>query len=70
MSTVQVPYDYYLLCHAGNFNLSHVPVYIMGEDELALYSAYMATLGNREDLFPGLAMWTSISTTRPALPSG
>lgn len=51
---VQVPYDYYI-CYVTleNFNLSHVPVYIMGEDELALYSAYMATLGNREDLFPG-----------------
>ena len=50
--TVKVPYDYYI-CYVTleNFNLSHVPVYIMSEDELSLYSAYMSTLGNREDLF-------------------
>ena len=49
---VEVPYDYYI-CYVTleNFNLSHVPVYIMSEDELSLYSAYMSTLGNREDLF-------------------
>lgn len=34
-----------------NFNLSHVPVYIMGEDQLGMYATYMATLGNRPDLF-------------------
>ena len=36
-----------------NFDLSHVPVYIMDEETLSLYAVYMATLGNREDLFPG-----------------
>ena len=36
-----------------NFDLSHVPVYIMDEEMLSLYAVYMATLGNREDLFPG-----------------
>lgn len=25
----------------------------MNEDQLSMYSAYMSTLGNREDLFPG-----------------
>ncbi len=35
-----------------NFNLSHVPVYIMTEEELAHYAAYMGTLGGRTDLFP------------------
>ncbi len=35
-----------------NFNLSHIPVYIMTEEELARYAAYMATLGGRADLFP------------------
>ena len=35
-----------------NFNLSHVPVYIMSEDQLSMYSAYMSVVGNREDLFP------------------
>lgn len=34
-----------------NFNLSHVPVYIMGEDQLGMYATYIATLGNRPDLF-------------------
>ena len=50
---VQVPYTYYI-CNVKleNFNLSHVPVYIMGEETLSLYAAYMSTLGNREDLFP------------------
>ena len=51
---VQVPYTYYI-CNVKleNFDLSHVPVYIMGEETLSLYATYMATLGNREDLFPG-----------------
>lgn len=35
-----------------NFNLSHLPVYLMDEEQLGLYAAYMATLGNRPDLFP------------------
>ena len=46
-------YDYYICTVTlENFNLSHVPVYIMGEDQLSMYSVYMATLGNRPDLFP------------------
>ena len=51
--TVRVPYDYYI-CYVTleNFNLSHVPVYIMSEDQLSMYSAYMSVVGNREDLFP------------------
>ncbi len=35
-----------------NFNLSHVPVYVMTEEELAQYAAYMGSLGGRPDLFP------------------
>lgn len=35
-----------------NFDLSHVPVYVMDEDTLSRYALYMATLGNRPDLFP------------------
>ena len=51
---VGVPYTYYIRnVKLENFNLSHVPVYIMGEDTLSMYATYMATLGNREDLFPG-----------------
>ena len=50
--TVQVPYEY-TICTVTleNFDLSHVPVYVMSEDQLALYASYMATLGNRPDLF-------------------
>ena len=52
--TYQVPYDYYLCTVTlENFNLSHVPVYIMSEEQLGMYATYMATLGNRPDLFPG-----------------
>ena len=52
--TVQVPYDYYI-CYVTleNFNLSHLPVYMMGEEQMARYALYMASLGNRPDLFPG-----------------
>lgn len=51
---VEVPYDYYICTVTlENFNLSHVPVYIMGEEQLGMYATYMATLGNRPDLFPG-----------------
>ena len=35
-----------------NFNLSHMPVYIMSESQLSSYAIYMVTLGNRPDLFP------------------
>ncbi len=52
--TYRVPYDYYICTVTlENFNLSHVPVYIMSEEQLGMYATYMATLGNRPDLFPG-----------------
>ena len=52
--TYQVPYDYYICTVTlENFNLSHVPVYIMSEEQFGMYATYMATLGNRPDLFPG-----------------
>lgn len=51
--TYQVYYDYYICTVTlENFNLSHLPVYIMGEETLSRYALYMATLGNRPDLFP------------------
>lgn len=52
--TYEVPYDYYI-CYVTleNFDLSHVPVYIMDEEQLSLYAVYMSTLGNRPDLFAG-----------------
>ena len=51
--TVRVPYTW-TICTVTleNFDLSHVPVYMMGEEQLSLYAAYMSTLGNRPDLFP------------------
>ena len=52
--TYQVPYDYYICTVTlENFNLSHVPVYIMSEEQFGMYATYMAPLGNRPDLFPG-----------------
>ena len=49
----EVPYDYYI-CYVTleNFDLSHLPAYLMGEDQVSMYAVYMATLGNRPDLFP------------------
>ena len=50
---VEVPYNYYIMnVEIENFNLSHVPVYIMSQDQLSMYALYMSGLGNREDLFP------------------
>ena len=50
---VEVPYNYYI-CNVTleNFDLSHLPVYLLTEDQLGLYAGYMATFGNRPDLFP------------------
>ena len=51
-SSHRVYYDYYICTVTlENFNLSHVPVYIMSQDQLSVYAMYMATLGNRPDLF-------------------
>lgn len=50
---VEVPYTWYICTVTlENSDLSHVPVYIMGEDQLSMYAVYMSTLGNRPDLFP------------------
>ena len=51
--TYRVYYDYYICTVTlENFNLSHLPIYIMGEDQLSRYALYMSALGNRPDLFP------------------
>ena len=62
---VEVPYDYYI-CYVTlkNFDLSHVPVYIMDEETLSFYSLYMSTLGNRPDLFSG-SQYPNASTLKP-----
>ena len=50
---VDVPYTYYICTvELENFDLSHVPVYIMDTETLSMYAVYMSTLGNRSDLFP------------------
>ena len=47
--------DGYYICNVKleNFNLSHLPVYILSEEQLSRYVLYIRTLGNRPDLFPG-----------------
>ena len=48
-----VPYWYYICTVTlDNFNLRHVPVYVMSEEQLSMYAVYMRSLGNRPDLFP------------------
>ena len=62
----QVPYDYYICTVTlENFDLSHVPVYVMGEDQLSRYAIYMATLGNRPDLFPDSPYVNKYITGKP-----
>lgn len=62
--TVEVPYNYYILnVKLENFNLSHLPVYIMTEEQLSMYAVYMSTLGNRPDLIPHSA-YPNASTLR------
>jgi len=52
--THEAPYNYYICTVTlENFNLSHLPVYIMSEEQLSRYALYTATLGNRPDLFGG-----------------
>ena len=64
---VEVPYNYYI-CYVTleNFNLSHLPVYIMGEETLSRYALYMAALGNRPDLFPSSPYVGKYTNTPPA----
>ena len=63
---VEVPYTY-TICTVTlkNRNLSHIPVEILGEEGLSMYAAYMATLGNREDLFPNSFYVGKYSETPP-----
>ena len=63
---VEVPYNYYI-CYVTleNFNLSHVSVYMMSEEQLSMYALYMSTLGNRPDLFPSSGYIGKYITNRP-----
>ena len=65
--TYRVPYDYYI-CNVKleNFNLSHVPVYIMPQEQLSMYATYMSVLGNREDLFGNSPYVDKYITNPPA----
>ena len=49
----EVPYRY-SICYVTlkNADLSHLPIYILTEEQMGFYAAYMQTLGNRPDLFP------------------
>lgn len=51
--TVQVPYEY-RICTVTleNRDLSHLPVELLSDAQLNVYATYMATLGNRPELFP------------------
>ena len=53
ISPQQLRYTYYI-CNVKleNFDLSHLPIYILTEEQMGFYAAYMQTLGNRPDLFP------------------
>ena len=64
--TYRVPYDYYI-CNVKleNFNLSHVPVYIMSQEQLSMYATYMSVLATARICSVTLPMWTS---TSPILP--
>ena len=55
--TVEVPYTYYI-CNVKleNFDLSHLPIYILTEEQMGFYAAYMQTLGNRPDLFADICI--------------
>ena len=64
---VRVPYSYYICTVTlENANLSHLPVYMMGEDQLSRYALYMASLGNRPDLFPSSDYVDKYITNPPA----
>ena len=49
----EVPYEY-SICKVtlDNFDLSHLPIYLLDEEGMNIYAVYIATLGNRPDLFP------------------
>ena len=64
--TRQVPYTY-TVCNVklNNEDLSHLPISIMNEDQVGVYSMYMSTLGNRPDLFPSSAYPNASTVKKP-----
>lgn len=50
---VEVPYSYYILrVSLTNKGLESLAAQVLDSEHLELFATYMATLGNREDLFP------------------
>lgn len=50
----EVPYTYRICTITlDNFNLSHLPFYVLSRVGVGRYAMYIAVLGNREDLFRG-----------------
>lgn len=63
---VDVPYNYYICTvELENFNLSHLPVYIMYEETLSKYALYMSVLGNKPELFGDSEYIPKYITNRP-----
>ncbi len=49
----EVPYEYFICTVTmDNFDLSHLPIYLLDEEGMNIYAMYISTLGNRPDLFP------------------
>ena len=49
-----VPYTYRICTVTlDNFNLSHLPFYVLSRESVGRYAMYISVLGNREDLFRG-----------------
>ncbi len=57
----------YTICNVKlhNEDLSHLPISIMNEDQVGVYSMYMSTLGNRPDLFPTSAYPNASTVKKP-----
>lgn len=63
---VKVPYNYYICTvELENFDLSHIPVYIMDEETLSKYALYMSVLGNKPELFGDSEYIPKYITNRP-----
>ena len=63
---VEVPYNYYICTvELENFDLSHIPVYIMDEETLSKYALYMSVLGNKPELFGDSEYIPKYITNRP-----
>lgn len=63
---VDVPYNYFICTvELENFNLSHLPVYIMDEETLSKYALYMSVLGNKPELFGDSEYIPKYITNRP-----